>query len=727
MKRERYRLRSATLLAVTIAGVNVTMCVASVPPWADRARGIISQGWWQLTNTDPTNIHPGIDFPARDNAFNLTPIVESELCECNDSGSINDRYAILRSGSTYYEYLHIQQGSIFNLLGVNCATLDPNHPIGPIPVTQSVASAFDVGHDFHFAVFSNSPPWGSPGTGVYINPLRAYSDISGTWVVTNPNGGDVTFADNCPSDGVPVGTGWTVYVTQEMYSAPVPSTWSNSLSNDVVTVSPSRVQLNDTWTNGGGASGGSSDIARWDVFNLVHDGWVVWTDYYTNPAPLPSQINDFTVGLSFGIPSPFGATHQLHGQLWDQEQVDKGSTAICAGYVGIDRWVLDLAASGVTQGVRLTWTAGDFDPGMSFTIWRSVDGGVSYEAIDAVLYHEVPQEHEYVDYTLPYRVTPRYKLEDSEGGPGIPGPDPWWGPVTSSTHPSGLPAPPLPSGTPVLAVVGIGDGSVKLRVSSGVNWIDGYMFQDVTDGYSTLGDEPDPTYSMGGLPNGRETRFNCAGLNLSGLSVYSADVSAAALPPPGIVIRSSSGLNVLEASWGPVQEASGHRVRWAPEGSPSWSSRDFNSQADRTAIGGLFVNTRYCVTVESLDEWGNASLDAEVGCVETGEQVLPIADAEGESGQKRLERGILIEGNPVRTVAKLALHTMSRERVRVRICDAGGRVVRDIFDGPVESRAEVGWDLHDAHGHAVSAGVYFVEARGEGGPLGTRKLVVVRD
>ncbi|MFH1681944.1 MAG: S8 family serine peptidase [Candidatus Eisenbacteria bacterium] len=69
----------------------------------------------------------------------------------------------------------------------------------------------------------------------------------------------------------------------------------------------------------------------------------------------------------------------------------------------------------------------------------------------------------------------------------------------------------------------------------------------------------------------------------------------------------------------------------------------------------------------------------------------------------------------------------AREDVRIRIYDVAGRLLREVWNGPMRAgeRLAVDWDGKDAGGRRVRSGVYFL--RFEAGPFtATRRLVVLR-
>ena len=82
--------------------------------------------------------------------------------------------------------------------------------------------------------------------------------------------------------------------------------------------------------------------------------------------------------------------------------------------------------------------------------------------------------------------------------------------------------------------------------------------------------------------------------------------------------------------------------------------------------------------------------------------------------------------NPVRIQTRFALTLPRESAVEVSVFDAGGRRVRTLAAQVLPAGAtSLQWDLDDAAGHRVAAGLYLVRAR-VGGQIATRRLVVTR-
>jgi hypothetical protein len=81
--------------------------------------------------------------------------------------------------------------------------------------------------------------------------------------------------------------------------------------------------------------------------------------------------------------------------------------------------------------------------------------------------------------------------------------------------------------------------------------------------------------------------------------------------------------------------------------------------------------------------------------------------------------------NPARAAARVALRLGRAEQVEVAVLDPAGRRVRELAAGRMEAGERAwAWDLADAHGRRVPAGVYLVQVR-MGTARATRKLAVL--
>ncbi len=94
---------------------------------------------------------------------------------------------------------------------------------------------------------------------------------------------------------------------------------------------------------------------------------------------------------------------------------------------------------------------------------------------------------------------------------------------------------------------------------------------------------------------------------------------------------------------------------------------------------------------------------------------------EGSSGL-----GVSVHPNPWRPNATVWLSADAPRRVRIRVFDVAGRLVRSLFEGWIDAgRRSIDWDGTADDGNPVTSGVYFVVAESEGGAA-TRKTVLLR-
>ena len=76
-----------------------------------------------------------------------------------------------------------------------------------------------------------------------------------------------------------------------------------------------------------------------------------------------------------------------------------------------------------------------------------------------------------------------------------------------------------------------------------------------------------------------------------------------------------------------------------------------------------------------------------------------------------------VHPNPVRDGASLRFRLGQPDRVRLMVCDAGGRIVREVLDAPELAVGEhqVTWDGRDARGARLPAGMYYLVLRSAAG------------
>lgn len=173
----------------------------------------------------------------------------------------------------------------------------------------------------------------------------------------------------------------------------------------------------------------------------------------------------------------------------------------------------------------------------------------------------------------------------------------------------------------------------------------------------------------------------------------------------------------------------GYDVRWstAPITDQNFhlASRMARPPAPRVAgsgqvavITGLAEGRSYYFAVKSYDEAGNVSAISNVSVF-----TAALVDVAGGPGPLVFSAPF---PNPARHENRFAIRLPEPGPVRVEVFDFGGRRVRTLFDGPSSGlRSELRWDLRDASGAPVPAGVYLVRGRLAGQTL-TRRALVVR-
>ncbi len=85
--------------------------------------------------------------------------------------------------------------------------------------------------------------------------------------------------------------------------------------------------------------------------------------------------------------------------------------------------------------------------------------------------------------------------------------------------------------------------------------------------------------------------------------------------------------------------------------------------------------------------------------------------------------GLTLAPNPARNNASITLRLEQPAAVRVRVLDASGRRVRELFADALPAGARVvRWDGRDEHGARAPSGVYFVRLEWEGGARAARLI-----
>lgn len=135
-------------------------------------------------------------------------------------------------------------------------------------------------------------------------------------------------------------------------------------------------------------------------------------------------------------------------------------------------------------------------------------------------------------------------------------------------------------------------------------------------------------------------------------------------------------------------------------------------------VSGLAPNVRYYFAIRTQDERGNWSAISNVVT-----KVAPGTTVAAEEPTLTLSFSSPWP-NPARASARVSLTLPQRMGVKIEAYDVSGRLVRTLVAGDEEAgRKDVVWDLHDAGGRRVAAGVYLLLAR-LGAQSFTRRITV---
>lgn len=135
-------------------------------------------------------------------------------------------------------------------------------------------------------------------------------------------------------------------------------------------------------------------------------------------------------------------------------------------------------------------------------------------------------------------------------------------------------------------------------------------------------------------------------------------------------------------------------------------------------VSGLNAGITYYLAIETMDEVGNRS---------------PLSNVLKKIGQTTGNElpGLTLSfsgpyPNPARNTTSCAFTLPEAAPVRVQVFDLSGRLLRTLADGPREAGTdELRWDLSDASGQRVNAGIYLLRAQ-LGTQTWTRRISVVR-
>lgn len=388
----------------------------------------------------------------------------------------------------------------------------------------------------------------------------------------------------------------------------------------------------------------------------------------------------------------------------------------CFG-TAIDRMISSFTATGGDHQVTLSWHAVSFEEWVEFEIWRSTNGGWSYDdSVGCVDYDSNQDDYTFVDMTTGYRMTYYYKIRDTEGYA-------WWGPASASPV-SGVVTPPPPSPTPVLAIDHLGDRHVYLCLEQGSQYADFYnlWWQPEGGSWEDTIHGGERCIELSELQNGTPYCFVAQAQNLAGTTELSSVVWAVPMASP-TNLQDVAGHQCIDLWWDGSPPASGYRVYYSTsESDPFQYSADVGDTT-ATTLTGLENGTLYFVCVVAYDQFANETTPSNL--VSSRPQCWAgVTSLDSTPGEFDLGRSY---PNPFGSSTMISYQLPEPwTEVRLVVYDTAGREVRTIVNGGQPAgRYEVGWDGRDRAGRDVPPGVYFCRLDA-GGFSKTVKMLLVR-
>ena len=386
----------------------------------------------------------------------------------------------------------------------------------------------------------------------------------------------------------------------------------------------------------------------------------------------------------------------------------------CGG-TGINRWISNFYATGGDHEDSLFWYATGFEEWVEFEIWRSTNGGQSYDdSVGSVDYDSYIGDYSFVDTTTGYWMTYYYKIRDTEGYEG----NAWWGPASAKPA-SGVVMPPVPSPVPILEVSHLDDQLVHLCLEQGSQYADHYALSWKPQGgvWADTIHAGERCCELGELQNGTAYCFSTRGVNAAG----STDSSSMVWAEPSN-LTDEAGNECIRLWWDGSSSAIGYTVYYSASGS-KWQCSVDVGDTTATTLTGLENGVMYYACVVAYDQFGNEtepsnSVSARPECWAS------IRDPQAKPTEFDLGRSY---PNPFASSTAFAYQIADPcANVRLVIYDTAGREVRTIVnEGQSAGYYEVRWDGKNRQGRSVHPGVYFY--RIEAGDFSqTNKVLLVR-